>query len=280
MDKGRAFTTVKVYLAAISACHVGFGKLSAGCHPLIRRFMKGARRLRPPSKLVMPSWDLPLVLRALSEAPFEPLEGIGMKLLTLKTALLIALVSAKRVSELQAFSTHSLCMAFNEGRTTVTLRLNPAFIPKVIDSPYVGQAFELRSFYPPPFSSPEEERLHSLCPVRALRVYLDRTKGIRKSDQLFISWAPPHTGKPVSKQRISHWLVDAIGLAYEARGLQPPERLRAHSTRGMGTSWALFRGISAQDICVAGCWASPDTFVRYYRLDVTAPSLAHAVLSV
>lgn len=162
------------------------------------------------------------------------------------------------------------------------LRVNPAFIPKVIDLPYVGQAFELRSFYPPPFSSPEEERLYSLCPVCALRIYLDRTRKIR-SDQLFISWAP-HTEKPIPEQCISHWLVDAIRLVYEARGLQPPEHLRAQSTRGMGTSLALFQGISAQDTCAAGCWANLDTFIsyrldvtadmfiRYYRLDLTAPS--------
>ncbi len=40
LNNGRAFSTIKVYLAAISACHVG---VSVGRHPLICRFMKGVR---------------------------------------------------------------------------------------------------------------------------------------------------------------------------------------------------------------------------------------------
>ena len=46
LDKGRAFPTVKLYLAAISACHI-FGDKTAGQHPIVCQFMKGARRLRP-----------------------------------------------------------------------------------------------------------------------------------------------------------------------------------------------------------------------------------------
>uniref|UniRef100_A0A4W5PLN5 Zinc finger AN1-type containing 6 n=1 Tax=Hucho hucho TaxID=62062 RepID=A0A4W5PLN5_9TELE len=50
-----------------------------------------------------------------------------------------------------------------------------------------------RSIYPPPFPSPEHLRLHMLCPVRTLHIYMDRTKGFRKCDQLFVSWVKPHT---------------------------------------------------------------------------------------
>ncbi|KAJ8347059.1 hypothetical protein SKAU_G00284600 [Synaphobranchus kaupii] len=161
----------------------------------------------------------------------------------------------------------------------VVLKANPAFVPKVINSAYSCSSVELRAFHPPPFSSQEESRLNTLCPVWALRVYVDRMKGFRKSNQLFVSWASTHRGKPVSRQRLSHWLVEAICRAYEYSGLQMPDGLRAHSTRGMATSWALFRGVSVQDICAAASWATPHTFVRFYRLDVTAPSVVHSVLS-
>lgn len=33
------------------------------------------------------------------------------------------------------------------------------------------------------------------------------------------------------------------------------------------------------DICSAACWSSPHTFVRFYRLDSTTPSVAQSVLS-
>ena len=41
----------------------------------------------------------------------------------------------------------------------------------------------------------------------------------------------------------------------------------------------LFRGVSVGDVCAAASWSSPHTFVRFYCLDVTGPSVAHSVLS-
>ncbi|XP_075948857.1 uncharacterized protein LOC142951249 [Anarhichas minor] len=278
VDKGRAFSTIKVYLAAISACHVGFGEKPAGQHPLVCRFMKGARRKLPVSRPLVPLWDLLLVLEALSQHPFEPMETVGMKFISLKTVLLLALTMAKRVSDLHALSTRPSCLQFAPGRTKVCMRPNPAFVPKVVEPTYSCPTVELSAFHPPPFSSEEEQRLNTLCPVRALHVYVSRSAGFRKGDQLFVSWASPHKGKPLSRQRLSHWIVEAISLAYSCRGLQPPQGLRAHSTRGMATSWALFKGVSVKDICAAASWATPHTFVRFYRLDVSWPSLAQAVL--
>ncbi|XP_032363907.1 uncharacterized protein LOC116677742 [Etheostoma spectabile] len=280
MDEGRAFSTIKVYLAAVSACHVGFGDKPAGQHPLVCRFMKGARRKLPVSRPLVPLWDLSVVLDALSHHPFEPMEAVGMKFVSLKTALLLALTTAKRVSDLQALSVQQTCLQFAPGLSRVCLRPNPAFVPKVVESAYRCPSVELRAFHPPPFCSEEERRLHMLCPVRALHMYVSRTAVFRKADQLFVSWATPHKGKPLSRQRLSHWIVEAISLAYECKGLQAPRGLRAHSTRGMATSWALFRGVSVAEICAAASWATPHTFVRFYRLDVSGPSLAQAVLEV
>ncbi|XP_052006407.1 uncharacterized protein LOC127660311 [Xyrauchen texanus] len=280
LDKGRAFSTVKVYLSAISACHVGIDSGTIGRHPLVCRFMRGARRLHPVSKPLVPPWDLSVVLNALSKAPFEPIDSIVLKLLALKTALLLALTTAKRVSELQALSVHPSCMMFAPDGQRALFRTNPAFVPKVLDHADTVRAVDLPAFHPPPFSSPEEERLHCLCPVRTLYMYVQRTRTLRKSNQLFVSWADSFKGKPISRQRLSHWMVEAIVLCYNSMNMEPPVGLRAHSTRGMSTSWALFKGISIQEICAAASWSSPHTFIRFYRLDVTEPSLAHSVLGV
>ncbi len=77
-------------------------------NPMISCFMKGACRIHPVSRQMVPLWDLSIVLEALSQHPFEPLEGIGLKFLTFKTVLLIALVTAKHVSYLHALSVSSL----------------------------------------------------------------------------------------------------------------------------------------------------------------------------
>ena len=278
LDRGKAFSTIKVYVAAISACHIGFGDRTPGQHPLVSSFMKGVRRKRPVSRPLVPLWDLSGVLEALTQHPFEPLGVVELKFLSLKTALLLAVTTAKRVSDLQALSTRPACLQFAPGGSKVCLRPNPAFIPKVVESAYRCPTVELGAFHPPPFQSAEDRKLNTLCPVRALQVYVDRTAGFRRSDQLFVSWATAHKGKPLSRQRLSHWIVEAIELAYRCRGLQPPPGLKAHSTRGMATSWALFKGVRVEDICAAASWATPHTFVRFYRLDVSDPSLAHAVL--
>lgn len=279
LDKGLSFSTIKVYLAAISACHIGFDGVTPGAHPLARRFLRGVRRLRPVVRPCVPSWDLALVLEALCGPPFEPIESVDMKFLSYKTALLLALASAKRVADLHALSVHPSCTQFTPDGSKVTLRPNAAYWPKTIPTAFSSMAFELMSFCPPPFASEEQRRLHSLCPVRGLRTYIDRTQSVRLCDQLFVCFANPAKGKALSKQRLSHWIVEAISLAYDSKGLPLPHGVRAHSTRGMATSWALFKGVSVSDICAAASWSSPHTFVRFYSLDVTAPSVAHSVLS-
>lgn len=72
----------------------------------------------------------------------------------------------------------------------------------------------------------------------------------------------------------------AIALPYGSRGLLTPKGLHTHSTRGLSSSWVLFRRVSIQEVCAVASWAPPHTFARFYRLDVKAPTLASLVLSV
>ncbi len=230
------------------------------------------RRLRPVRPTVVPSWDLSVVLEGLVTALFEPLESASERILTLKVTLLLALTSLKRVGDLQAFSVSETCMDFAPGLVKVTLRPRPGYIPKVLSTSFRSQVVTLHSFHPPPFASSEDEKLHMLCPVRALKLYVDRSKVWRKSSQLLVCFGAGRRGLATSKQRISHWVRDAISLAYEARNLPSPLSLRAHSTRSVASSQALSRGVTLEDICVAAGWSSPHTFVKFYNLDVdTAP---------
>ncbi len=141
-------------------------------------------------------------------------------------------------------------MDFAPGLVKVTLRPRPGYIPKVLSTSFRSQVVTLHSFRPPPFALSEDERLHLLCPVRALKLYVDRSKVWRKSPQLLICFGAGRRGLATSKQRISHWVRDAISLAYEARNLPSPLSLRAHSTRGVASSQALFRRVPLEDICV------------------------------
>ncbi len=67
-------------------------------------------------------------------------------------------------------------MDFAPGLVKVTLRPRPGYIPKVLSTSFRSQVVTLHSFHPPPFASSEDEKLHMLCPVRALKLYVDHSK--------------------------------------------------------------------------------------------------------
>ena len=278
LDRGLGLSSVKINLAAIAAYHVGMNNRPISEHLLVRQFMKGVARLRPVSRSLVPSWDLTIVLDSLAKAPFEPLEAVDLKFLSLKTALLVALTTAKRASDMHALSVSASCLRFSGNGTRVTLRPNLSFLPKTF--PAGCTPVDLTAFHPPPFSSEEDRRLNCLCPVRALSVYKARTAPFRKGEQLFVAWGSQWKGKPISKIRLSQWIVEAIQLAYASGGVEPPEGLRAHSTRGLSASWALARGVPIEDVCAAASWSAPSTFATYYNLDVAPVGLSQAVLGV
>ncbi|KAL0146542.1 hypothetical protein M9458_058173 [Cirrhinus mrigala] len=278
LDAGVSLSTLKVYVAAIAASHNMLEGRSVGKHPLVSRFLRGARRLNPSRPRQMPVWDLSLVLRALSGPPFEPAESSDMKVLSFKTALLLALACGNRVGDLHALSVSSACMQFGPNDCMVRLTPRPGYTPKVLSTPFRAQVITIQAFCS---SEPDTEavsRKYALCPVRALRAYVNRTSQFRTSEQLFVCFAGAKKGGPLSKQRLSHWIVEAVRLAYDSQGLVCPIGVRAHSARSLAFSWAWAKGMSIQDICFAAGWSSHNTFVRYYNLDI--PSFAPHVLSV
>ncbi|KAL0146452.1 hypothetical protein M9458_058244, partial [Cirrhinus mrigala] len=202
LDAGRTPSTLKVYVAAISAFHVPIGDRSVGRHHLVTSFLRGARSM-------VPVWDLSLVLSALAEPPFEPLLSAELKVLSFKTALLLALACGKRVGDLHALSTNTACMEFGKDDCMVRLQPKRGYVPKVLSTSFKAQVITLQAFAP----QDSEPAAHPLCPVRALRVYLERTSHFRQAEQLFICFGGRTKGLPVSKQRLSHWIVEAIALA-------------------------------------------------------------------
>ena len=235
---GRSPSTLKVYVVAISAFADSALGRALGRNEFIIRFLRGARRLNPPRPPSVPIWDLSLVLEAMKVHPFEFMETVDMKYLALKTVFLIALSSVKRVGDLHALSVNAACLEFGPNDSKVILKPRHGYVPKVIGTPFRVQVISLSAL---PASGSEVDG-NLLCPVRALRVYVTRSAVFRRLD------------------------------------LQCPLGVRAHSTRGMASSWAWSSGISIHDICTAAGWASPSTFVRFYNLEV--PALQAKLLSV
>ncbi|XDV35989.1 hypothetical protein PO909_005843 [Leuciscus waleckii] len=66
LDKGRAPSTLKVYVAAIAAFAEPALGQSLGRNYLVIRFLRGAKRLNPPRPPSVPIWDLSTVLEAMN----------------------------------------------------------------------------------------------------------------------------------------------------------------------------------------------------------------------
>lgn len=260
-------SSLRVYLSAISAYHPLIDQKTVFSHPSSKAFLWGLRNLYPLTRPPPPAWNLSLVLRELTGRPFEPMATCDIRLLMWKTSFLVAITSARRVSELAAlrcvqpyllFLPHSVC-----------LRPDIRFLPKVVSNFHPSSDIILPDFYPSP-TSEEERKLHSLDVKRALLFYLNCTNFHNQEESLFVCYSGPKTGQAVSSQRLSRWITATIYLEYDLARVPRPQHVKVHSTRAMAVSVAFLDGVLLPDICAAATWSNLDTFIRHYAVDVRA----------
>ena len=111
----------------------------------------------------------------------------------------------------------------------------------------------------------------ALCPVQALRYYLDRTKDLRGSwSLLFISFKKGHTSdfRPAT---LSSWLKQTILLCYKQADQQALDlvQVKAHDIRAFAASKAFYGGVSVDQIMQACHWKAHNTFTNFYLKDLT-----------
>ena len=120
----------------------------------------------------------------------------------------------------------------------------------------------------------EKEEL-KLCPIRALSIYLKKTKGPNRAKTLFVS--PKDITKPLSKRAISKLIKTVASLAYD----MPDEERRiagARAIRGMAPSLLMRHNITALKVFAAGTWKGDNTFTTFYLRDFTHENLEVASL--
>ena len=92
--KGLALATLRSYRSAIASCHRGFCDGSSVTNSLfLTRLLRSFFLKSPPSTTLLPAWSFPAVFEILASAPFEPLHKSSLRLLTFKTAFLVAIAS-------------------------------------------------------------------------------------------------------------------------------------------------------------------------------------------
>ena len=155
------------------------------------------------------------------QSPLWAYERHRLKHPTLKTTFLLALASSKHRSKIHAWVANKVA---NLGQWEKVALFPPDFIAK-------NQLAREGSQSVSPMTIPalttgvdrqfKEDR--TLCPVQALRHYLDRTKDLRGSRSLlFISSKKRHTSD-IKPAMLSPWLKQTILLCYKQADQQALE---------------------------------------------------------
>ena len=225
---------------------------------------KTQRPKLPPS---LPDWDVTFVLYMLTKARFEPLDTCPLKLLSYKTLFLLLLASGRRRSDIHALDVDRV--EFDARDSSVTLYPDRSFLPKTRAAAEGAHAFSpIRIPALTDLVGPEEPDA-TLCPVRMLRVYLDRTSAFRRGRRrLFISFQPNRESE-ISIQTLSIWVKDLIQHVYQTADIDALRlyKVTAHQVRHISMSLASAYNVSLEAVVRSGMWTNSSTFTNHYLAD-------------
>ena len=267
-DKKLQPSTIDGYRSAI-ADKLGTTAINISKDDNLTRLLESFHRDRPKGRRGIPSWNLSLVLHQLTKAPFEPLREASLKHLTFKTVFLLALGSGKRRSEIHAWQHQNI--RHQSDWSKVSLFPSPSFLSKnqlAKEGPQSVAPVVIPALAPTLDKSLKSDR--SLCPVRALRYYLDRTSDLRQHQQLVFVSFKKGFDKDISPATISSWIKQTVILCYELSDHQAHtlHQVKAHDVRAFAASKAFQSGVSLEQILAACHWKSHNTFTQFYLKDV------------
>ena len=221
-----------------SALSVIYPDVAIGKHPLISRFVRGVRNLRSGQVKYPLLWDAKELLNHLIS--WEISSDASIQDISRKLAATLACVSAQRVHTLSLID--SRYIFFFDSATYLYIfsdlkvqRDRPCF---VITLP----------------SETEKDCLHT---VDTLKLYLRKTRSIRKDPQLFLSCRPPY--KAVTTDTLARWIRSVMkdaGIDISVFG--------AHSVRGASASFALQQNVPIDSVLQCGDWSCLNTFSKHY----------------
>ena len=248
--KGAALATIKGYRAVLSAVFK-FPLPEISTSPILKDLIRSFEISAPRPLFPPPPWDLDKVLQYLSGPPFEPLARASFLDKTKKALFLLAITTAKRVSELQALS---FSVSF-QGEDFV-LYYDPFFraktesasnpLPRSVIVPSLSD-----------FAGDLPERVQ--CPVRAAR------SASYIPSRLFVS--PRNLERAMSKNAMSFYLRQLIVDSGAVSSSRPP---RAHDIRGIATSLNYYSNLSLSNLMQVATWKSNRVFASRYLKEVSA----------
>ena len=268
-DRQSSLSTIKGYRTAIAKVLSHTTGVDISHDGVLSDLISAFEHQRPQRIASFPKWDLKIVLDSLTRSPYEPLHTADRKALTLKTCFLLFLASGSRCGEIHALDIRHIVQ--REHWKFVSLAPHPNFLPKNFNYSTGGRNFEgfqIESLKHRLGPGLEEEAL--LCPVRALRFYLDKTKPLRgDNSQLFISMVGDKR-KPICKNTIASWVKNTVLEAYKNTPGEAAENLKisSHEVRALATSTAFYHNVAMEEVMKAARWANQSTFTTFYLRDV------------
>ena len=178
----------------------------------------------------------------------------------------MTLASGRRRGEVHAWTFRSL--KHKSGWKEITVSPSSVFLAKnqlASDGPSIVQPVVIPALKPSLDQSLAEDM--TLCPVRSLRYYIDRTKDLRKASFVYLLQRWVFGGYT----KIYHIFMDkTVMLAYQGSDLETQNlsKVKAHDIRSMAASLAFKGGVSLDQILGACFWKSHSTFTNFYLKDV------------
>ena len=246
-SKGAALSTIKGYRAMLAAVFK-FPLPEISTSPILKDLIRSFEISAPRPIFPPPPWDLDKVLKFLSGPPFEPLARASFLDKTKKALFLLAMATAKRVSELQALS---FSVSF-QGEDLV-LYYDPFFraktesvanpLPRSIIVPSLSD-----------FAGDLPERVQ--CPVRAIKFLRKAARSASYiPSRLFVS--PRNMERAMSKNAMSFYLRQLIVDSGAVSTSRPP---RAHDIRDIATLLNYYNNLSLSNLMQVATWKSNRVF--------------------
>jgi integrase len=265
-SKGLEVSTVKGYRAAIAKVLKHVHNVNISQDFVIQSLISNFELERPVNVKEFPKWDLTLVLKALTKPPYEPLASATDLHLTRKTSFLLLLASGARRGELHAIDMSQTIEL--DGGLSVLLKPNLRFMAKNFN-PGTGkgffEGFKITQLIT--FTGSDLPVDNLLCPVRALNIYVNRTRKKRMNiSQLLIACNLRGPARPAHKNSISNWTKNTIADAYGASTESMGSALHrsTHEIRALSASLALLRNCNIEAILKQCRWANQSTFTSFY----------------
>ena len=258
-------STIRGYRSTISNTLKYRTGYDFGSHPVLSELIKSFAKQRPVDRSLGPKWDLAFVLSNMCKAPIEPLDNASLFHLSVKTVFFVTLATARRVSEVHAFSIDFDHLRFSNIDGSLILRTQLGFLAKnqlpsrAPDSIIIPKLSN--------FCRKSDNFNRMLCPVRAVKIYLNKTKSLRKRrKRLFI---PTQGDQDLAKPTLSRWVKYAIKNAYDTISKNPLTlfKPRAHELRAISASWAYMNYIPLEEILKSAVWSSTSLFASHYLRD-------------